>query len=107
MGVCVCGVPGDWTAPRPVSSKTGGVPELRSQVRQIAVQVERLRVGEGLAILDRQPVHHRPHRELADLPADGARNVGDLYDLVWHMAGAGVVAQGAPDALAQGGVQGE
>src|SRR2546430_4033338 len=38
----------------------------------------RSRIGERLAILDRQPVDDRAHGELADLPADGARDVGDL-----------------------------
>ena len=47
--------------------------------------LERLGVGERLDVLHRAAVHHVAHRELDDLAALGARNIGDLHDFRGHV----------------------
>ena len=49
-------------------------------------------VGQRLDVLHRPAVHDVAHRELDDLAALGARDVGDLHDLRRHVARRGVVA---------------
>ena len=61
--------------------------ELLTQLGAVAEVLERLGVGERLDVLHRPAMHHLAHRELDDLAALGARNIGDLHDLRRHGAG--------------------
>src|ERR1700681_3141166 len=54
---------------------------LRTELRQIAIKLERLGVGERLAVLDRPAVHDVADSEFDDLAGFGARNIGDGDDL--------------------------
>jgi hypothetical protein len=72
---------------------------LHSQLRPILVELERLGVGKGFAVLDRAAVNNVAHGELDDLAVPGARYVGDLHDLGRHVARRGVGTDLAVDLL--------
>ena len=65
---------------------------LCSQLRQVPEQLQRLRIGERLAVLDRPAMDDVAHGELGDLAGLGARNVGDRHDPGRHVARAGARA---------------
>src|SRR6185437_2194095 len=67
------------------------------QFRQATEQVERLRIGQCVDIFHGTTVNDVSHRELGDLAADRARNVGDLNDLFWHVVRARVRADARAD----------
>src|SRR4051812_46095944 len=69
------------------------------QLRQIAKEIERPGICEGLRVLHRTPVNHVAHSELCDLAADRARNVGDRDDLLRKVMRARVRPDLLPDAL--------
>src|SRR5574337_2097317 len=69
------------------------------QFRQVAVLLQRLGIGERVGVFHRPPVDHVAHRELGDLAADGARDVGHREDLGGHVARRGVVADRGFDFL--------
>src|SRR4051812_42475619 len=72
---------------------------LARQLGAVLELLERLRVGERLDVLHLAPVHHVAYRQLDNLAALGAWNVGDLEDLRRHVARGGVVADAALDAI--------
>ena len=58
---------------------------------------KRLGVGERLNVFDGLPVDGGAHREFGELPALGARYVGDWQRPGRHMARRGMAAQGLFD----------
>ena len=56
------------------------------QIRQIAKMLERLRVGQRIDVLHRQPVDHIAHGKLGNLPRQRARQVSHRNDFRRHMA---------------------
>src|SRR5207244_934223 len=74
---------------------------LRRQLRQIAIQVEGLRIGEGVAVLDLESVDHRAYGELADFPADGPGDIRHRDDLTRNVSGARTLSKATADALAR------
>ena len=65
---------------------------LGAELGAVAEVLQRLGVGERLEVLHRPAVHDVAHRELDDLAALGARDVGDLHDLRRHVARRRVLA---------------
>ena len=68
------------TASKFIGEKSG------SQLRAVAELLERFGIGQRLDVLDRLAVHDVAHRELNDLSALGARDVGHLHDLGGNVA---------------------
>src|SRR5581483_10270736 len=64
----------------------------RSKLRAVPEVRERLGIRQRLHVLHRAAVHDLAHRELDDLAALGARDVGDRDDLGGHVPWSGVVA---------------
>src|SRR5258708_38677195 len=64
-----------------------------SQLRAVAELLERFGIGQCLDVLHRIAVHDVAHRQLDDLSALGARNVGHLHDFGGDGARRRVVAE--------------
>ena len=71
-----------------------------SQLRSTEI-LQRLRIGQRFPVLHLAAVNHVAHRQLHDLPALGPRNLRHLHDPRGHVARRRVLADLAPDALAQ------
>src|SRR6185295_20201421 len=67
----------------------------RRELGSIAEIVQGLRIRQRLEVFRLAAVDHVAHRQLDDLAALGARDVGDLQDLGRNVAGSGVL----PDLL--------
>ena len=63
------------------------------QCRDSLEELERLGVGQRLAVLDGAAVDHVAHRELGDLARARARDVGDLDHLRRHVARRALAAE--------------
>jgi hypothetical protein len=74
---------------------------LRPKLREIPELAQGCRVGQGIHVWDRSAVDHVPNGKLRDLSTDGSGNIPHLDDLFWHVMGAGVVSDPAPDAGCQ------
>src|ERR1019366_10034700 len=64
----------DWSSDVCSSDLVGG------EFRNVPEEIERARVGEGIGVRDRAAVDYVAHGDLADLAADGARNLSHLHD---------------------------
>src|SRR5687768_7229033 len=68
---------------------------------QLVEQPQGIGVGQRLRILDLTTMNRVAHRQLADLSADGPRDVGNLENFFRYVKGTRVVANLLSDALAE------
>src|SRR5688572_20324858 len=81
-----------WHGALPCHFWPGSAREIRVRARnrslqlwQVAEQLERLGIGQGIDVLDRSPVNDVAHRKLGDLTTDRAWDVRYLHDLLGHV----------------------
>src|SRR5688572_16701114 len=74
---------------------------------QVTVQLEGLGVRERIDVLHLPAMNDVADGKLRDLPADRARDVRDLHDLLRHMMRARVRANVRPNPVTKGFVQNE